>query len=59
MVKIVCLPKLYSGLQIVKGSCLPAGESSWLLLLTLREKCPYLELFRSVFSRIRTEYGPE
>ena len=24
---------------------------------TLRKKCPYLELFWSVFSRIRTEYG--
>ena len=24
---------------------------------TLREKCPYLELFWSVFCRIRTEYG--
>ena len=23
----------------------------------LREKCPYLELFWSVFSQIRTEYG--
>ena len=31
--------------------------------LSLREKCPYSELFRSVFSRILTEYeeicGPE
>ena len=24
---------------------------------TLPKKCPYLELFRSAFSRIRTEYG--
>ena len=24
---------------------------------TLREKCPYLKFFWSVFSRIRTEYG--
>ena len=24
-----------------------------------REKCPYSEIFWSVFSRIRTEYGPE
>ena len=24
---------------------------------SLREKCPYSEFFRSVFSRIRTEYG--
>ena len=24
---------------------------------TLREKCPYSELFWSAFSRIRTEYG--
>ena len=23
----------------------------------LRKECPYLELFKSVFSRIRTEYG--
>ena len=29
------------------------------LNFTLREKCLYLELFWSVFSRIRTEYGPE
>ena len=28
--------------------------STW---LTLREKCPYSELFWSTFSRIRTEYG--
>ena len=28
-----------------------------LLGITLREKCPYLELFWSVFSRIRTKYG--
>ena len=25
--------------------------------LTLHKKCPYSELFQSVFSRIRTEYG--
>ena len=25
----------------------------------LREKCPYLEFLWTVFSRIRTEYGPE
>ena len=25
--------------------------------ITLREKCPYSELFWSAFSRIRTEYG--
>ena len=25
--------------------------------VSLREKCPYWELFLSVFSRIRTEYG--
>ena len=25
----------------------------------MREKCPYLEFFWYVFSRIRTEYGPE
>ena len=27
------------------------------LQATLRKKCPYLEFFWSVFSRIRTEYG--
>ena len=27
--------------------------------ITLRKKCPYLELLSSVFSRIWTEYGPE
>ena len=27
------------------------------LVITLRQKCPYSELFWSVFSRIRTEYG--
>ena len=26
---------------------------------SLRKKCPYSELFWSVFSRIRTKYGPE
>ena len=26
-------------------------------LITLREKCPYLEFFWSVFSRSQTEYG--
>ena len=25
--------------------------------VTAHEKCPYLEFFQSVFSRIRTEYG--
>ena len=25
--------------------------------MTLREKCPHSELFRSLFPRIRTEYG--
>ena len=27
--------------------------------LSLREKCPYSEFYRSIFSRIWTEYGPE
>ena len=27
--------------------------------ISLGEKCPYLEFFWSVFSSIRTEYGPE
>ena len=27
------------------------------LIYSLRENCPYLELFWSAFSRIRTEYG--
>ena len=30
-----------------------------ILMLALRKKCPYSELFWSVFSRNRTEYGPE
>ena len=30
---------------------------NFMLKLSLREKRPYLELFWSVFSRIRTEYG--
>ena len=29
------------------------------LRIALREKCPYLELFWSAFSRIQTEEGPE
>ena len=32
-------------------------ESEPKLTNSLREKCPYSELFWSVFSRIRTEYG--
>ena len=31
--------------------------SYYLKELTLREKCPYSELFWSAFYRIRTEYG--
>ena len=27
--------------------------------VSVSEKCPYLEFFWPVFSRIRTEYGPE
>ena len=27
--------------------------------VSLREKCPYLKFFWSIFSCIRTEYGPE
>ena len=27
------------------------------MTISLREKCPYLEFFWPVFSRIRTEYG--
>ena len=30
--------------------------NTWVPGLTLREKCPYLELFWFAFSRIRTEY---
>ena len=35
------------------------GTSQSLISLThtLRKKCPYSELFRSVFSHIRTQYG--
>ena len=32
---------------------------SVLLSVRLCERCPYLEFFPSVFSRIRPEYGPE
>ena len=32
-------------------------ESEPKLTNSLREKCPYSELFWSVFSRIQTEYG--
>ena len=35
------------------------SQEYWMLLLPLHEKCPYSELFWPVFSRIRTEYGPE
>ena len=40
--------------------CLILQKRLSVLLLTskmLRKKCPYSELFWSVFSRIRTEYG--
>ena len=33
------------------------NERQLSLICTLREKCPYSELFWSAFSRIRTEYG--
>ena len=36
---------------------LKINKLSVFLFSTLREKCPYSELFWSVFSRIRTEYG--
>ena len=29
------------------------------IAVVLRNKCPYSQLFRSVFSRIWTEYGPK
>ena len=35
---------------------IPAFSFTW-DNYSLREKCPYLELFFSAFSRIRTEYG--
>ena len=35
-------------IRILKTSC---------VRITLREKCPNMEFFMSVFSRIRTEYG--
>ena len=31
----------------------------WKNLPLLRKKCPYSEFCRSLFSRIRTEHGPE
>ena len=33
------------------------NECEYSLEITLREKCPYLELFWSAFSRVWTEYG--
>ena len=35
----------------------PTSTSNVSTNISLRKKCPYLELFRSAFSRIRTEYG--
>ena len=32
-------------------------KKKFFLRLALRENCPYLELFWSAFSHIRTEYG--
>ena len=45
--------KLWSSLNrtILKSICLKSETYA------LREKCPYLEYFWSVFSRIRTKYG--
>ena len=37
-------------------SLLHRNQSSDLLCISLREKCPYRKLFWSAFSRIRTEY---
>ena len=34
-----------------------SANSSWRHSSTLHKKCPYSEIFWSVFSRIRTEYG--
>ena len=52
--KIDLFAKIVSGWKLltifVKGSILNA----W---LALREKCPYSEIFWSIFSRIWTEYG--
>ena len=33
------------------------SETAWVFCLLLFKKCPYLNIFWSVFSRIRTEYG--
>ena len=34
-------------------------KRNWKYYDSLREKCPYSKFFWSVFSHIRTEYGPE
>ena len=36
---------------------LESGQEAEYTLYTLRKKCPFLKLFSSAFSRIRTEYG--
>ena len=37
--------------------CLCYNSFDKIAQFALRKRCPYLELFWSVFSRIRTEYG--
>ena len=41
----------------LKATNLTINKTSAVPQATLRKKCPYSELFWSVFSRIRTEYG--
>ena len=52
------LPKILNSQHRLEECC-KAFSSNTVekLLFTLREKCPYSEFFRSIFSRIRTEYG--
>ena len=44
-------------LKLITASMYVSEYDMLILLLSLRKKCPYSELFLSVFSRFRTEYG--
>ena len=48
-----CNYQIYFYFDLTKSTKLGVFKTA-----TLREKCPYSEFFWSVFSRIRTEYGP-
>ena len=48
---------LHKNKYMLFGKCLKSSQWSMKALKPLREKCPNIEFFRSVFSRVRTEYG--